>query len=54
MSSSLSDALEDRKPTYDQAAAMADALGAEVANAYTAGYWRAIQDLRELEDQARV
>lgn len=47
--SRLSVLLEDRSPTYEEARDIAEKQGVEIANAYNAGYWRAVRTLKELE-----
>ena len=50
--SQLSKLLQQREPSYEESRDRADrafCCGIEIANAYTAGFYRALEELRKLE-----
>lgn len=48
----LSDLLEQRQPSFEESRDRADKFGLGAANGYTAGYYRAVMELRALELEA--
>jgi hypothetical protein len=49
--SRLSELLEQRAPSYEESRDRADTFGLAAANGYTAGYHRAVMELRALETE---